>query len=544
MSSYTIRKPGFRLLLGYPDVILLRDGEHQPVGVAHPGTSGFAADLRRLAGEVLRAGGRLTVVLPATEVWRGRVAPRNRAPRAQWRAARDRASEALGAPANSLRAVVGRTSPDGTAPAAAVRRSTLSEVRTLLESVGLRPAAIVGAGSFEGFAAPPALSGRWAPPTVGRRRAAAGAVGLASVALLMMALRPTGGPVVPAVTAAAPPAAVVVTGQAEPEPAASAEAAGGPKAAPPLRLARAAPPPPRPEAPLVPAGALAGTEKPIATLATRNVELVYPEKRVDKAPELRVAELTTPLIVVDSPLRRPTATPSATAGAVGKVIELPPPHRPRSSPSAAAADAAKAVGTAPADGRPMPRPGAPRPVVVASLSPVVPMAAAAAPAPLARPEALRVAAPKVVAPAPKVATPAPKPVAAKPVERVVRVQPAPPKAPPVRVVPVKAAAAPAKAPMPTPMRVVEAPAPTTTKRRTFADGFAMLTGGGNRASDLALIGVFAGGDGRHALIRTPSGKIQKVSAGDRVSGVQIAAIGRDTVSVNSGGRETLLRLPD
>ena len=46
---------------------------------------------------------------------------------------------------------------------------------------------------------------------------------------------------------------------------------------------------------------------------------------------------------------------------------------------------------------------------------------------------------------------------------------------------------------------------------------------------MALIGVFGGSDGRHALIRMPNGAIERVSAGDRVQGVQVAAIGGDSV---------------
>ena len=102
MSSLSIRKPGFRLLLGYPDIILTRDDAAEPVGSAAPGSDRFGADLRRLAAEVLRCGGRLTVVLPASEVWRGQVEPGGRAPRAEWRSARARAAASLGvAPAGA-----------------------------------------------------------------------------------------------------------------------------------------------------------------------------------------------------------------------------------------------------------------------------------------------------------------------------------------------------------------------------------------------------------------------------------------------------------
>ena len=42
MSSISIRKPEFRLLLGYPDVILTREGEDEPVGTPRPGRSASA----------------------------------------------------------------------------------------------------------------------------------------------------------------------------------------------------------------------------------------------------------------------------------------------------------------------------------------------------------------------------------------------------------------------------------------------------------------------------------------------------------------------
>jgi len=200
MSSIVTRKPEFRLQLGYPDVILTREGETEPIGIATPGSDRFGADLRRLAAEVLRGGGRLTVVLPASEVWRGQVEPGGRMPRAEWRSARARAAASLGVAPQALRTIVGRRSAPGTVPAAAVRTSTLAEVRTLLASVGLKPSAIVGAGAFEGFAAPPQLCGRWAPPPVGQRRALAGAGGLAVavIALMVMGLRPDTPTVAPA----------------------------------------------------------------------------------------------------------------------------------------------------------------------------------------------------------------------------------------------------------------------------------------------------------------------------------------------------------
>ena len=62
--------------------------------------------------------------------------------------------------------------------------------------------------------------------------------------------------------------------------------------------------------------------------------------------------------------------------------------------------------------------------------------------------------------------------------------------------------------------------------------------------NVSLVGVFAGADGRHALVRLPNGNIERVKAGDRVQGVQVAAINADSVRLTGRGKDTLLRLPD
>lgn len=603
MSSNSIRKPEYRLLLGYPDVVLTRVGVEDPVGTAAPGTERFGADLRRLAAEVVRAGGRLTVVLPAGEVWRGQVEPEGRAPRAEWRAARIRAAAALGVAPDALATVVGRRTAGGHVPAAAVRRSTLAEVRALLGSVGLRPAAIVGAGAFEGFAAPPRLGGRWAPLPTGSRRALAGAGGLAvaAVALLVMGLRPevaTVPPVAPAVVAVAAPATPAPIESAAEATAVSVAESAVATAAPaperaraaPLRVARADPPPRRPAAVILPAAA---TDAPVVTVGTRDVPMVAVEDKGKPAVELRLAELPDarrPLTDVATPLHRPAAKAAAatvSAGAFGPVPSLRPAPRPGlpaapaavASPVAERAKAPVAIGS-----RPMPRPQAvAAPVRVASLGNHVTDAviAAAVLTPLARPDDIRTAvpreipaiaprtaapkpaapkpvapkapapvavAPRVVAPAPKaavkpvVASPVVKPAPQPAVQRVVRAEPKP----------ARVASAPARTAKPAaaPVRVAAvAPAkePGTVRRLgSAAAGFASL---GNRSptpkkGDLALVGIFGGSDGRSALIQTPNGKIQKVSAGDSVQGLQIAAIGSDSVRVTDGRRESVIKMPN
>lgn len=585
MSSITIRKPEFRLLLGYPDVILHHEDSAEPVGSATPGTERFGADLRRLAAEVIRAGGRLTVVLPASEVWRGQVEPGGRAPRAEWRAARTRAAATLGVAPDALRTVVGPRAPGGLVPAAAVRRSTLSEVRTLLASVGLRPAAIVGAGSFDGFATTPHLGGRWAPPPIGRRRAFAGAAGLAAaaVALMVIGLRPdTPASVVPA----AAPAVVAVAAPALPAPAPQqAAAVAAPVAAPhaaPVRVARADPPQHRPATPVLPAAI--GGAGPVATLGTRSVSMVIAENKGRPVAEIRLAELTDPrgpLTDVAVPLHRPTKAAPATAGALGPVPSLRPEPRPATHNAAAAAPAPARAAAVTGD-RPMPRPGEAKPVRVASLGNQVSDAviAAAVLTPLARPEPDPTPAPKPVAEKPRVAPPAPKvaatpkPAAPRPVAAAPRVvAPAPkavaaaapkpvpvpqPVAVPQRVVrveerrpaptaqPVRVVTAPTQKPKPAAaqVRVTAAPAePAATPRRASAAGFLGFGGRGAR-KDLALVGIFGGSNGRSALIQMPNGKIQKVSAGDQVQGMQVAAIGSDSVRVTDGRRETVLEMPE
>jgi hypothetical protein len=101
MSSSTTRKPEFRLYLGYPYVTLTRDGEDEPLARAAPDQPGFAAALRAIAAEVARRRGRLEVILPAGEVWRGLLEARGRTPIDTMQAARARIAGEIGvAPAD------------------------------------------------------------------------------------------------------------------------------------------------------------------------------------------------------------------------------------------------------------------------------------------------------------------------------------------------------------------------------------------------------------------------------------------------------------
>ena len=59
----------------------------------------------------------------------------------------------------------------------------------------------------------------------------------------------------------------------------------------------------------------------------------------------------------------------------------------------------------------------------------------------------------------------------------------------------------------------------------------------------ALIGVFGAASSRKALVRLPSGRIVKVSVGDRVDGGKIAAIGEHEVHYVKNGRNIVLAMP-
>ena len=90
---------------------------------------------------------------------------------------------------------------------------------------------------------------------------------------------------------------------------------------------------------------------------------------------------------------------------------------------------------------------------------------------------------------------------------------------------------------------VQPPAPTRRAARRPAPAPAATPGRGS-ARNLALIGVFGASGNRHALVQLPSGAVERVRPGDRVQGVQVAAVGTDSVRLLGGGRETVLTLPE
>ena len=589
MSSSRFRKPGFRLRLGYPEIILEREGEDVPLARAEPGPEGYAAGLRELAA-VAPARAEVTVILPEQAVWRGQVELPRGSRAARRRAASAAAARHLGVPADAIAVTLGEPARNGT-PIAAVASSTLADTRALVTAAGLRPAAILGAGDFPGFPQPPRLAGE-RRPMLTPRHAAAAAIGAGTLAALVafLAGQPQTTPAqpvpsTPLVVAAAPALAPIAT----PAPAT-------PPVATPVRQAEAratlkhtAAPPARPAPAPVP---------PLAvTMATRNVSVITPAD--GGAPEVRLP----PIARVSAPLPRPRPA-AATPAAVASDDALRPRPRPVHAGAQASAKQALATPTpdAPisaADGRPLPRPGEAAGVKVASLEPTAGIASLAAlaaeAAPPARPASLHTKAdatphakPKVVtgptakkaapavarakpvsAPA-KVAKakPAPAPVAAATPRRVVTVQKAAPKpvvakaptrvvntepvrvatAAPLRVVPVQkpvtvARVSPSSQYPARPVKMVQTPARSSTPSSPLAVAAATQRVGVQRGG-VTLIGIFGTGAGRHALLKMPNGRVQRVTAGDQVAGMQIAAVGADSVQVNSRGRPAVLTLPD
>lgn len=350
----------------------------------------------------------------------------------------------------------------------------------------------------------------------------------------------------------------------------------------PVRLSRTTLPPDRPTLPPV-----------LVTVSTRNFEslpggktwvgaLPAPMPRPASA-VAKVAKIATPDLG-DRPMRRPATATAAAASTVRGAI--PDDGRPAPRPVQVAslepmtADLARSVVMASDSLRPEPRPDAP----VAAAAPVAkPAVAAAAVAAVAAPVArATTTAPKPVqvaslAPAStKISAVASKPapvITAAPVVKtapVVQAAPVVPAAPvvratpaiatvgrvaaqsPVRVVPVRSVApvattrpaqvASVAAPKSVVRQPVAAPAPavqptrTASRKPTEREGLSR--------GNISLIGVFGTGDARRALLLMPNGDIERVRPGNSVRGAQIASVSDETVLLRSGGRDTLLRLPD
>ncbi len=592
MSSPTSRKPEFRLVFGYPSITLVEQGRPEPVAEVDLADPTLATRLRVLGGTVARARGRLTVVLPESEVWRGALELRGATPLARRTEARGAAAARMAIPQGDLAAVLGPRDAAGRTPVAAVRRSTLAETRAFLRQTGLRPAAIVGAGAFPGFAAPPRLTPPvWrdvthsAPP---RTRFAVGAAAVSAAFLALAFLLGAGEAEKPrsaALPAFAPPilaeiaspaaVAPVVVAQVE-SAAAPVAAIAPPRHAPSPRIAaEAAPKAPKPLGPVV-------------TQATRDMPELAGLKPTDDLSAARIAARIRP---VAAPPRRPGPAAASTASTEAATGARPMarPGRAATATEAAKVPVAAAQSTAL---RPQARATtAPPAALSAAISGAV-TKAAAEPVRLASlatvTDAPRLVTETVAAPeprpvraatapkAPPAGTPAkPKPaLAAKPAPlaaRPVAMKATPVKAMPVKPMPVKIVAAPV-APKPVATRAtapVRAATPAAQpvvrqtslaprkvapqiQRQALAKPQPVKTAtvrptvekAGLSRGGVSLLGVFGTASERHALLRLPNGKVKRVRAGDNLQGVQVASVGNDSVRLIGGGGDTVLKLAE
>lgn len=313
----------------------------------------------------------------------------------------------------------------------------------------------------------------------------------------------------------------------------------------------------------------AGAARPAADKSAS----VAPRARGSDQPAMLVASLE------PAPLMQASIA-AASAATLAAVLDEPPPARPEApkpkpvaAKPAAAKPAAKPATVAAKSAAPKPVVARPQPVEVRSL-----VQQATPP----RPMVSTTPQPKIAAvpttPQPRIAsvstTPQPKVVAVKPVQKpVITAAPEPVRqktvrAPaPQRQVVAMAAPAALAAPAPVRQKLVQKPVPVrqaakpaqvrtaTNKAKPWAPEpvaaekprFSKPTAQriGLTRGNVSLVGVFAGADGRRALVRLPNGDIERVKVGDKVQGVQIAAINEDSVQVaGRGGRNTLLRLPD
>ncbi len=546
MSRTTTRRPEFRLLFGYPHITLTREDRTVPLGQVSSGSPEFTAELRDLAKEVADANGRLTVVLPEAEVWRGRVEPSGTTRSARRRSARQRAASELGVPPADVALVLA----DSGDAAAATRRRTLADVRSLVGEVGLRADAIIGEGDFEGFPASPEFRRR--PPVSSY---AVGAGGLVAAATVLFLTLPSNVPLPAAALLPAPPPIEIALAPPAPKPAIARPA--------PLALAHSERPADRPRS-------VPPASQPLVTQGTRSVDFLWVKPERGGVPELRLAELTTARarmtdVTLQPPLPRPTAATLLTPPATRTTAEtggLRPMHRPgKPTPSGALAMSGGGAGQ-----RRLRPPASPRRPLdqgrfarsrncgnrgarcrrrsrhaagaTGKSARVVPQTHACrhAAKPAAKVARVSIAKPKPVSITAIQAAPVtPRPVVSAAPQRVVTM------APRVVAAPVPQAARAPVALKPTPSRK------TTTQVAAVRPAAAAFNGSvrsGVSRGNVSLIGVFGGADGLHALLKLPNGQIERVRAGDKVQGIQVAAVGKDSVQITGRGGNTLLRLPD
>lgn len=575
MSRTFKDRPGFRLRFACAAITLDRSDRPGELRVLNPDAPDLLTDLRALAAEIAASRGRLTVELPASEVWRGPVPGLGRLGREK--AARDRVAARLGLPPAAVSLRIGGRDAGGATQVAAVATETVAETRRFLAQAGLRAGRITGGGAFPGFAAAPDFA---APARPALRRlgpASAAAAVAAALVLAVLTQAPDRGPAVvaaplevepgPALAAASAPADPAQP-RPRPRPADLTRVAVAPEPAPVARI-------PAPQAPRAPGHAREPALLPLVTVATRNfpVSTLQPRPQADgtiRLAELSVARARLDDTRIDAPMQRPAAAaapkpaeaavrialadPTAPAPSSGK-----PALRPLARPAAAAAEPSPAptpaavpetAAAAPDRTRPQPRPQSlssaalsqaiSAAVVTASVAgPTTTFAtqtastglAAASVVAAGRPEPRRFTASRAPAPAPakvKVATVRPKPVAAAP-QKVARLAPAP--AQPARVQPKQ-------------VRVQKAPAKVQPKAVASVSGAAATQTVGFSRNSVSLIGIFGGGDDRHALVRLPGGRMQRVRAGDRLQGARVAAIGKDSLQLSGGGKNAVLTMPN
>jgi hypothetical protein len=348
-----------------------------------------------------------------------------------------------------------------------------------------------------------------------------------------------------------------------------------PRALRPLTLLTSAAPMKRQASPAGLAAAPADTDGPlVVTMASRSAPpppfevapapavvpgpLAVSAEAEPAAPETRVAAA--------GPLPRPSTPPAAVAASEAPGAGDPglrPVPRPAAltdagSSAAAPPDSATddAVGPAASLVRPVARP-ADRGALEAAIASAVAQTVGPATLTLASlPTVANDASDGLAASVASATRPAPR--RAQPVPQVPRATPTavPSPAPAVTAPPPPATAVARTSPPPAP--AVQAPArpsvqarapqrqvqPQQTARPVAAAAPAAAQPAAPVRGNVSLIGVFGTAAQRHALLRLPNGNIERVRAGQTVAGVQVAAVGGDTVRVRLNGRESVLRMPD
>lgn len=567
MSSSSFRRPDFRLSFDYPIITLTESGQAEPLAEVDLSGNDLAQRMRALSGRVTRSRGRLTVVLPEEEVWRGKVALAAQSPRARRAEARSVAAAQMGLAPAEISAELGEPDAEGHYPIAVARHSTLAETRGFLRQSGLRPARIIGAGSFPGFTSAPRLDApiwrdvtrqrlpRAIAPTRGASAATALAFSAACIGLVFAltphpAEIPAGAPEIAPIAELtlieplAPPLEIAGLRPIVPTPA-PAIIAPRPRPAD-LATARA----PTRLAEIAPA-------RPMITQASRNMPELAGIRPGDDLSAGRVAERILPKgTLTDSaaPLSRPTtsaapvpgivATPALATNTRGDTRPLRRPGTATVQAPAALVSAAPVslASAAAAQQRPAPRPGS---FASAPLSSAITDAVNRADATPARSEVrvaslstatdagalVAVAAASGIAAAPP---PEPRPARkAAPVKAAAPAQPKVAKAAPAQPVRVQPAVQ---------KQVVAETRPTTAQPVRVAAVQPATQQSGLSRGNVSLLGVFAGKDGRHALLRLPNGSVKRVRQGDSIQGTQVSAVSADSVRLSGSGRDVVLRM--